>query len=93
MRPCEPAAADPELDSGETVSLVWEALGSLDQEVPVTSYLIFFLRTIEGWSIVDIANLFDITPEHARVRCHRVKKRFGEILAELKPPDDFPAGS
>lgn len=79
---------DPQLERGEYVSLVWEALGSLDQEVPVTSYLIFFLRTIENWSIPEIAELFQISPEQARARCHRVKKRFGAILGTKVQDDD-----
>jgi RNA polymerase sigma factor (sigma-70 family) len=69
---------------GETVSLVWEALVSLDQQVPVTSYLVFYLRTMEGWSIPEIAELFQITPEQARFRCHRVKKKFGALLRERR---------
>ena len=65
---------------GEYVSIVWEALLSLDTQVPVTSYLVFYLRTIEGWDIPEIADLFQISAEQARVRCHRVKKKFGSIL-------------
>jgi RNA polymerase sigma factor (sigma-70 family) len=69
---------------GESVSLVWEALVSLDHQVPVTSYLVFYLRTMEGWSIPEIAELFQITPEQARFRCHRVKKKFGTLLKERR---------
>lgn len=68
---------DSEASAGDAVSLVWEVLISLDQEVPVTSYLIFYLRTIEDWSIPEIADLFQISPEQTRARCHRVKKKFG----------------
>jgi RNA polymerase sigma-70 factor (ECF subfamily) len=79
--PCGgPADGDPELSRGERLSLVWEALVSLDHKVPVTSYLVFYLRTIEGWSVQETAELFQISPEEARVRCHRVKKKFGSIL-------------
>jgi RNA polymerase sigma factor (sigma-70 family) len=74
------ATAEADSTPGEYVSLVWEALLSLDHAVPVTSYLVFYLRTIEGWSIGEIADLFQITPEQARFRCHRVKKKFGAIL-------------
>jgi RNA polymerase sigma factor (sigma-70 family) len=69
-----------ELEPGEYISLVWEALISLDHKVPVTSYLVFYLRTIEGWTIPEIANLFGISAEQARARCHRVKAKFGSIL-------------
>lgn len=62
------------------VSLIWETLLSLDHQVPVTSYLIFYLRTIEGWDIPELAELFGITAEQVRIRCHRVKKKFGAIL-------------
>ena len=62
---------------GEYVSIVWEALLSLDAQVPVTSYLVFYLRTIEGWDIPEIGDLFQISAEKARARCHRVKKKFG----------------
>jgi RNA polymerase sigma factor (sigma-70 family) len=65
---------------GEYVSIVWEALVSLDTQVPVTSYLVFYLRTIESWDISEIAELFQISTEQARARCHRVKKKFGSIL-------------
>jgi RNA polymerase sigma factor (sigma-70 family) len=67
-------------DPGEYVALVWEALVALDQEVPVTSYLVFYLHTIEGWPYAEIAGLFQITEEQARVRCHRVKKKFAAIV-------------
>lgn len=73
-------AAGESLEVGESVSLVWEALLRLDQEVTVTSYLIFFLRQIEGWEVGDIAEAFQITPEQVRFRCHRVKQRFATIL-------------
>jgi RNA polymerase sigma-70 factor (ECF subfamily) len=69
------------IDRSDAVSLVWEALTCLDLEVPMTSYLAFYLRTIEDWSIPEIAELLGLTPEQTRVRCHRVKKRFAEILA------------
>ena len=74
---------------GEYVSIVWEALISLDAQVPVTSYLIFYLRTLEGWDIPEIAELFQISHEQARARCHRVKKKFGTILKTHvgAPPD------
>lgn len=65
---------------GEAVSLVWEALLELDQAVPVTSYLVFYLRTIEAWSIQETADLFQISPEQVRARCHRVRKKFDAIL-------------
>jgi len=75
-------------DSGasiqDAVSIVWEALVSLDQQVPVTSYLVFYLKTIEGWSFAEIAELFQIPVGQARVRCHRVKKKFDAILQERK---------
>lgn len=75
---------DPSPAPGEAVSLVWEALVSLDSQVPVTSYLVFYLRTMEGWSISEIAELFQITPEQARFRCHRVKKKFGALLRQRR---------
>lgn len=75
-------------DLAESLSLVWEALTSLDQEVPMTSYLAFYLRTIEDWSIPEIAELLQISPEMTRVRCHRVKKRFTEILGKQDSESD-----
>lgn len=74
------AKGQAETEPGEYVSLVWEALLSLDHEVPVTSYLVFYLHTIEGWPYAEIAELFQISQEDARVRRHRVKNKFGEIL-------------
>ena len=70
----------PEQQRGEHVSLVWESLLSLDHKVPVTSYLIFYLHTMEGWKIPEIAELFQISADQVRARSHRVKKKFGSIL-------------
>ena len=43
------ALGEPERpDQGEYVSLVWEVLIALDQKVSATSYLVFYLRTIES---------------------------------------------
>ena len=77
-----PSRDHAEVVEGEYVSIVWEALLSLDTQVPVTSYLIFYLRTLEGWDVPEIAELFQISPEQARARCHRVKKKFSTILKE-----------
>jgi RNA polymerase sigma factor (sigma-70 family) len=66
--------------AGEYVSLVWEALIALDHKVSATSYLVFYLRSIEGWSIGEVAELFHMSPEQARARCHRVRKKFSSIL-------------
>jgi RNA polymerase sigma factor (sigma-70 family) len=66
----------------EYISLVWEALLSLDHEVSATSYLVFYLRNIENWDVPEIAELFQMTPEQARARCHRVRKKFESILKE-----------
>jgi RNA polymerase sigma factor (sigma-70 family) len=74
--PAYEAATSP----GEAVSLVWEALLSLDQKVPVTSYLVFYLRTIEGWDVPEIADLFGMSADQVRSRCHRVKAMFSETL-------------
>lgn len=84
-RPLAPEASAAGEDEGESVSLVWEALVSLDGEVTVTSYLIFYLRAIEGWSVPEIAELFQLTPEQTRARCHRVKRRFEALLKERFP--------
>jgi RNA polymerase sigma factor (sigma-70 family) len=75
-----PSDVDSGVSHGEYVSLVWEALISLDQHVSATSYLVFYLRSIEGWSIREIAELFQISADQAKARCHRVKKKFGSIL-------------
>lgn len=74
------SAGDPEASRAEDVSLIWETLLSLDHTVSVTSYLIFYLRSIESWEVAELAELFQITPEQVRFRCHRVKKKFGTIL-------------
>ncbi len=87
LDPAEPEA-DQEQVQGEHVSLIWECLVSLDQKVPVTSYLVFYLHTIEGWKIPEIAKLFQITPEQASARSHRVKKKFGTILEAKERTND-----
>jgi len=77
--------ANPEREPGARVSLIWEALVSLDQKVPVTSYLVFYLHSIEGWKILEIAELFQITPDQVRARSHRVKKKIGSYLESKSP--------
>jgi RNA polymerase sigma factor (sigma-70 family) len=84
------SADGPRSEPGEYISLVWEALISLDHEVTITSYLIFYLRSIEGWTVPEIAELFQIAPEQARARCHRVKKKFDSILKRLGQEHDAP---
>jgi RNA polymerase sigma factor (sigma-70 family) len=84
-RPAEASAGLPESDS---LSLLWEALATLDEEVTMSSYVIFYLRTIENWAVPDIAKVFQITPEQTRFRCHRVRKRFASILKAKQPTDD-----
>ncbi len=76
-KPSESAPALPEQDS---LAILWEALVTLDEEVTMSSYVIFYLRTIENWPITEIAEVFKLTPEQTRFRCHRVRKRFGSIL-------------
>jgi RNA polymerase sigma factor (sigma-70 family) len=73
-------AASEALSVGESISIVWEALLALDHQVTVTSYLVFFLRQIEGWSVGEVAEMLQIAPEQVRFRTHRVKTRFAEIL-------------
>ena len=68
---------------GESVALVWEALLALDHKVPVTSYLVFYLRTIEGWDVQEIVDLFGLSADQVRSRCHHVKTLFGETLKRL----------
>ena len=83
----------PEQQRGEHVSLVWESLLSLDHKVPVTSYLIFFLHTMEGWKIREIADLFQISPDQVRARSHRVKKKFSSIVEAKERESDNPGSS
>ena len=64
----------------EYIALVWEVLIALDHHVSATSYLVFYLRTIEGWDVPEIADLFQMSAEQARARCHRVKKKFEWLL-------------
>ncbi len=67
-------------ESSEAVSLVREALSHLDARVAPMTYLVFHLRHLEGWSITEISDLFQIRPERTRARCHRAKRKFEEIL-------------
>jgi RNA polymerase sigma factor (sigma-70 family) len=69
-----------ELAPKESISLVWEALLGLDQKVPVTSYLVFYLRNIENWDVPEIADLFNLSHDQVRSRCHRVRKMFEDQL-------------
>ena len=82
---------DPEnpgnLKSSEAISLVWEVLLSLDQKVPVTSYLVFYLRTIEEYEVAEIAELFSLTQDQVRSRCHRVRKMVQSIIERKQHGD------
>lgn len=73
----------PSAEQARYVALVWEALVSLDQKVPVTSYLVFYLHTIEEWDINEVAKLFQLAPGTTRTRCHRVKEKFDAIVRQL----------
>ena len=87
------SAASFDATRAEHVSLIWETLLSLDHKVPVTNYLIFYLHAIEGWKIPELAELFAITSEQVRFRCHRVKKKFESILeakGQGRDADDRP---
>ncbi len=79
-----PDRSDPadlsQLAPNESISLVWEALLTIDQKVSVTSYLVFYLRNIENWDVPEIADLFSLSHDQVRSRCHRVKKMFEEQL-------------
>ena len=81
-------AFDPDtgVSQPEYISLVWEGLIALDSQVSATSYLVFYLRNIEGWDVPEIAELFQISPEQARARCHRVRRKFESILKNRGMP-------
>lgn len=82
-KPTNPTPAIPEEDS---LAMLWEALVVLDEKVTMSSYVIFYLRNIENWPITEIAEVFNITPEQTRFKCHRVRKRFSEILKTKEDP-------
>lgn len=72
--------ADLNESTAEYVAVVWEALLALDQKVSATSYLVFYLHNIEGWSNQEVADLFQMTPEQVRARAHRARAKFSDIL-------------
>ncbi len=78
----DPVNLDAKLSQPEYIALVWEALLTLDKEISATTYLVFYLRSIEGWDVTEIAELFQLSNEQTRARCHRAKKKFEEILRE-----------
>jgi RNA polymerase sigma factor (sigma-70 family) len=78
----DPVNPESKVTQPEYISLVWEALLTLDKEISATSYLVFYLRSIEGWPVPEIAELFQLSTEQTRARCHRAKKKFEEILKE-----------
>jgi RNA polymerase sigma factor (sigma-70 family) len=73
------------VEASEALGLLWEALLTLDEEVTMSSYVIFYLRNIENWPIADIARAFSLSSEQTRFRCHRVRKRLAAILKEKDP--------
>jgi RNA polymerase sigma factor (sigma-70 family) len=74
-----PCAAD------ESRSLVWSALAALERRVETRSFLVFFLRWIEGWSFIEIAAHLGLTPEQARLRHHRTKEKFRQVILDTAP--------
>jgi RNA polymerase sigma-70 factor (ECF subfamily) len=70
----------------EARRLVWSALAELERQVEPRSFLVFFLRWIEGWPFREIAAALSLGEAQARLRHHRAKRRFGELLARAAGP-------
>lgn len=77
MTPVDHAGPCP---ADESRSVVWPALAVLERQVEPRSFLVFFLRWIEGWSFGEIADALGLTPEQARSRHHRTKERFRQLV-------------
>ncbi len=76
----------------ESRSMVWSALAALERQVEPRSFLVFFLRWVEGWSFVEIAENLRLTPGQARLRHHRVKEKFRRVLEGQAPRPDRDGG-
>lgn len=75
-----PGDHDGPCPADEARAVVWSTLATLEPHVEPRSFLVFFLRWIEGWSFVEIADALDLTPGQARSRHHRTKERFRQLV-------------
>jgi RNA polymerase sigma factor (sigma-70 family) len=73
-------AGDPERDRSRARSTVWAALIELEARSDPRSFLVFFLRWIEGWSIREAAEVLGLDPVQARQRHHRMKAKFRDMI-------------
>ena len=74
----------------EARALVWSTLAVVEPVVHPLSLLVFVLRWMEGWSFEEIGEVLGLTPSQARLRHHRVKLRFRELVIERSRGDAFP---
>ena len=66
--------------------LIWAALVELEASSDPRSFLVFFMRWFEDWSIVEAAQVLGLDPGQARQRHHRMKSKFRRLLeAPLEP--------
>jgi DNA-directed RNA polymerase specialized sigma24 family protein len=65
--------------------MVWSALAQLEQQLEPRSFLVFFLRWIEGWSFAEIADELGLTAGQARLRHFRAKEKFRGVIEGRTP--------
>jgi RNA polymerase sigma-70 factor (ECF subfamily) len=70
----------------EARGLVWSALAELERQVEPRSFLVFFLHSMEGLPFREIAAALSLNEVQARLRHHRAKQKFRELLARAAGP-------
>jgi RNA polymerase sigma factor (sigma-70 family) len=71
---------DREAERERASAIVWAALGRLEDGCDPATFLVFFLRWIEGWSITEAATFLGLSPGQARQRHHRLKGKFRDLV-------------
>ncbi len=69
---------------------IWCALADLEPLVHPRRFLVFFLRSFEGWSFREIEDNLGLTAEQARLQNHRVLRKFRSLLESGMAPSRAP---
>ena len=87
-----PVATDPRADPAATYERrrtqdeVRGVLDDLAGRVSSSSFLVLYLRWIEGRSTAEVADALELTPQQVRFRTHRMKRKFRELFESTRGP-------
>jgi RNA polymerase sigma factor (sigma-70 family) len=60
--------------------VVRHVMAELWRHLPPRSYDVLFLRSIKGLEVAEVARILELTPEQVRLRHHRAKQQFHDLL-------------